>query len=117
MKRYKEIEAKEPNFIENGNSKKHIRDVFFFVYYAGHGCADVKQYFVLNEKEADKIFWPAEQKLRLMATKCGSGCKLFVVYDCCREDIVPLRIKVEKSLFIDSIVDNIIDRSFQVTLQ
>ena len=42
LQRYKEAEAQEPNFIENGNSLKYLRDVFFFVYYAGHGCADVK---------------------------------------------------------------------------
>lgn len=98
MKRYKEAESKEPNFIENGNSNKHVREVFFFVYYAGHGCADVKQYFVLNEKEVNKIFWPAEQKIRLIGKKCGSACKIFVVFDCCREDYVALRNKVEKKL-------------------
>ena len=58
----------------------------------------MKQYFVLNEKDADKIFWPAEQKLRLIGKKCGSGCKIFVVYDCCREDYGALREKVEKTL-------------------
>ena len=72
--------------------------MFFFVYYAGHGCADVKQYFVLNENTASKIFWPAESKLRLLCRKCGSACKIFIVYDCCREDYSELRIKVEKAL-------------------
>ena len=41
---------------------------------------------VLNEKNVDKIFWPAEEKIKLMLKKSGSNCKTMVVFDCCRED-------------------------------
>jgi hypothetical protein len=71
LQRYIDAETKEPNFIENGNSKNYVREIFFFVYYAGHGCADVNQYLVLNEKEAEKIFWPVEDYLRRLGRKCG----------------------------------------------
>ena len=68
------------------------------MYYAGHGCADVKQYFVLNGDTVNKIFWPVEYFLRLLGKKSRGAAKIFVVYDCCREDYGPLRQKVIKAL-------------------
>ena len=53
-----------PNFIEKGLTDKFLHDVFVYVYYAGHGCADNQQMFVLNEQSVDKIFWPAEKKIK-----------------------------------------------------
>ena len=101
LQRYIDAETKEPNFIENGNSKNYVREIFFFVYYAGHGCADVNQYLVLNENKAEKIFWPIEDFLRRLGKKCGSALKLFVIYDCCREDYLALRQKVEETIKTD----------------
>ena len=45
-----------------------------------------KQMIVLNEKEIKKIFWPAEEKFKLILSRSGSNCKLMVVFVCCRED-------------------------------
>ena len=94
LQRYIDAEKKEQNFIENGNSKNYVREIFFFVYYAGHGCADVTQYLVLNEDKAEKIFWPIEDFLRRLGKKCGGPLKIFVIYDCCREDYVALKQKI-----------------------
>ena len=66
LKRYIEAEKTEPDFIERGLSSKFTRQVFVFVYYAGHGCMQKRQYFVLNEDNVEKSFWPAEEKLRLI---------------------------------------------------
>ena len=60
------------------------REVFLFVYYAGHGCEDGKQWFILNEQTPEKCFWPAESRIRTIGKMCKSPCKIFVVYDCCR---------------------------------
>ena len=79
-----------------------MREIFFFVYYAGHGCADVNQYLVLNEKEVEKIFWPIEDNLRRLGKKCGAALKLFAVYDCCREDYTALKDKVKNLLESDA---------------
>ena len=62
----------------------HRREVFLFIYYAGHGCEDGKQWFILNEQTPEKCFWPAEGRIRTIGRLCGGPCKLFVVYDCCR---------------------------------
>ena len=85
----------EPDFIEKGLSHKFSNEVFVFVYYAGHGCSDGKQYFVLNEDKIEKVFWPAEEYLRLIGVRCGSSVKIFVVNDCCREDYYQLRDSME----------------------
>ena len=86
LQRYIEAEKKEPDFIKKGKQAEFMREVFLFIYLAGHGCADSKQYFLLNEKDVTKIFWKAEAENRTLLNRCGKACKLFVVYDCCRED-------------------------------
>ena len=86
LQRYKAAETVEKNFIENGHSDKFTCEIFIFVYYAGHGCSDGKQYYVLNENTVKKTFWPAEFKLRQLGKRCGKSVKIFVVNDCCRED-------------------------------
>ena len=53
---------------------------------------------MLNEDKINKIFWPAEAFLRLLGKKSKGAAKIFVVYDCCREDYGPLRLKVIKAL-------------------
>ena len=57
----------------------------FFAYFAGHGSAETHQYFVLNEIDNEKIFWPAESKLIKLADRCNNSLKVFVVFDVCRE--------------------------------
>ena len=74
-----------PNFIQKGLVNAFLQEVFVYVYYAGHGCADNHQMFVLNEKSIEKIFWPAEKRIKHMLKNVGSNCKAFVVFDCCRE--------------------------------
>ena len=53
-------------------SADFIEEAFMYFYYAGYGCADTKQYILLNEKEVDKIFWPAETNTRHLLAICGS---------------------------------------------
>ena len=86
LQRYIDAEKQEPDFIAKGLSKNFLHEAFFYFYYAGHGCSDNRQMIVLNEKEIDKIFWPAESKIKLILSRSGSNCKSMVVFDCCRED-------------------------------
>ena len=74
-----------------------LNEVFFYFYFAGHGCADNKQWIVLNEKEQDKIFWPAESKIKTLLRNAESNCKSLVVFDCCREDLIGARANVSKA--------------------
>lgn len=46
--RYILAEEKEPNFVKNGSSGKFFLEIFFYFYYAGHGCSDGRQLLVLN---------------------------------------------------------------------
>ena len=65
-----------------------------YVYFACHGAADNRQYILLNEKQVEKIFWPAEAKIKSILARAGSNCKSIVVYDCCREDLIAARKRV-----------------------
>ena len=64
MLRYINAEKQEPNFIANGHIDNYLFEVFFYFYYAGHGCSDERQWIVLNERDVEKIFWPAEEKIK-----------------------------------------------------
>ena len=86
LQRYIDAEKQEPDFIARGLNGNFLYEVFLYFYYAGHGCSDNRQMIVLNEKEIDKIFWPAESKIKLILSRSGSNCKSMVVFDCCRED-------------------------------
>ena len=85
--RYLENELRKPDFLECKDYQQITSEVLLFAYFAGHGCADTNQYFVLNEDNMDKVFWPAERKLMKLAQKCGVPLKIIVVYDICREPI------------------------------
>ena len=50
LQRYIDAERREPNFIAKGLSLNFQFEVFLYIYYAGHGCSDNRQYIVLNEK-------------------------------------------------------------------
>ena len=85
-KRYIDAEKQIPDFIAKGRIYEFDRDAFLFIYIAGHGCADFRQIFLLDEKEPEKIFWKVELDSRKILDRCGKFCKLFAIYDCCRED-------------------------------
>ena len=64
IKRYIDAERQQPDFIAKGLSKNFLLEVFLYFYYAGHGCSDLEQYIVLNEKELERIFWSAEANIK-----------------------------------------------------
>ena len=65
LARYIKVEEKFPDFLtKNDPAEIPKEEILVFAYTAGHGCADSKQYFVLNENDIDKIFWPIQEKLR-----------------------------------------------------
>ena len=43
LKRYIDAERQEPDFIAKGLAKEFLLEVFLYIYYAGHGCADNRQ--------------------------------------------------------------------------
>ena len=67
LQRYIENEFKQEGFITDKEYEQIKDEVFLFAYFAGHGCADIRQYFVLNENSVDKCFWEAEFKLKRLA--------------------------------------------------
>ena len=59
LERFIKTEQKYPNFLTEMDPKDVPRDeVLVFAYYAGHGCADHRQYYLLNENTVERIFWP-----------------------------------------------------------
>ena len=56
----------------------------FFAYAAGHGCADVHQYFMLNEADINKVCFKLEEELMLLSKQGGGNNSVFAVYDICR---------------------------------
>ena len=60
LQRYIDAEEAIEDFLEKGKSDMFRVEVFFYFYYAGHGCSDQKQHIVLNESDISKVFWPAE---------------------------------------------------------
>ena len=97
LQRYIDAEKQEPDFIARGLGGNFLYEVFLYFYYAGHGCSDNRQMIVLNEKEIDKIFWPAESKIKLILSRSASNCKAMVVFDCCREDYHGAKIRAIES--------------------
>ena len=85
LKRYIDNELQCKDFVSNKNYVQIKDEVLLFGYFAGHGCADTNQYFVLNESDIKKAFWNVEFKLIKLARRCGSALKIFAVYDICRE--------------------------------
>ena len=63
FRRFIENELRETDFLSNKEYKQLKVEIFLFAYFAGHGCADTSQYFVLNEDTAEKCFWNAERRL------------------------------------------------------
>ena len=60
--------------------------MFLYFYFAGHGCTDKMQYYVLNEADPVLALYKAEESLRILAERGHGLCYLFAVYDICRED-------------------------------
>ena len=91
LQRYIENEMKQANFLLDKNYVQISDEILLFAYFAGHGCADTMQYFVLNETTVQKCFWKAEGNLQRLATMAGKNLKSFVVFDTCREPLeIPL---------------------------
>ena len=63
LKRYIENELHKADFLDVKDYKQLKEEIFLFAYFAGHGCADTSQYFVLNEDQVEKCFWNAERRL------------------------------------------------------
>ena len=59
---------------------------------------DHRQYFLMNERDISKIFWPAETNLRKIGTIGGSSVKVMAIYDICREALDPLKKRIAFSL-------------------
>ena len=75
-----------------------LQESFMYFYYASHGCADTQQYVMLNEKNVNDIFWPAEQKTRKLLERNGGQVKAVVIFDCSRENYQELKEKIEGKL-------------------
>ena len=39
--------------------------VFVYAYFAGHGCSDVRQYFMCNSDDPKQVLYPAEEQMRI----------------------------------------------------
>ncbi len=55
-----------------------------YAYMAGHGCADLQQYFLLNEANLNTAMFPIEFKLRKLSEIGKGNCFVFAIYDICR---------------------------------
>ena len=60
LKRYIQNEKFKPDFLDEKDYKQIRDEVMLFAYFAGHGCSDPKQVFVLNEDSVDEAFWTVE---------------------------------------------------------
>ena len=58
--------------------------VFLYCYVAGHGCANVRQFFVLDSSNPLKTLYPIEEKLRVLSINGRGYAYCFGVYDICR---------------------------------
>ena len=85
LRRFIENELRQTDFLSCKDYKHISYETLFFVYVAGHGCADTHQILVLNEDDHAKAFWSIEKQLLNLAKMCGSSLKILVVYDVCRE--------------------------------
>lgn len=63
LKRYIENEQKQSDFLNCKDFNQIKGEVLIVGYFAGHGCADTHQNFVLNEDVISKVFWEVEKKL------------------------------------------------------
>ena len=73
-----EMQAKIIEYAKAGET------VLIYAYIAGHGCANVRQYYLMNSSDPCKALYNIEEKLR-QKSLCGSGlCFVFAVYDICR---------------------------------
>ena len=64
LQRYITAESCCKDFLDQKDIEIPHEEILILAYFAGHGCSDHKQYYLLNEPEIGKIFWPVEEKLR-----------------------------------------------------
>ena len=58
--------------------------MFIYAYIAGHGCADVRLYFLINTSDATKAMYNIEEKLRIKSLLGLGKTFVFAVFDICR---------------------------------
>ena len=74
----KELNARLLKYFNAGDT------VFIYAYIAGHGCADVRQFLLLNTSDPKKAMYNIEEKLRKKSLVSNGKCFIFAVYDVCR---------------------------------
>ena len=80
---------------------KKGKRTFLFVYCAGHGVADQRQYMVFNAATSGNLF-SIEQTLRDICLASSNMCTVFAVYDMCKDiigrypELTKMAIKVKK---------------------
>ena len=52
-----------------------------YSYATGQGCADVRQYLILNDSNPKKVLYNIEEKLRLKSVNGLGHCYIFAIYD------------------------------------
>ena len=82
--------------IKNVTKKGKGQKIFLYCYFAGHGCSDLFQYYILNEADPKLALYPAEQNMRMLAEVGHGLCYLLAVYDICREDAGPFKQIISK---------------------
>ena len=55
--------------------------VMIYSYATGQGCADVRQYLILNDSNPKKVLYNIEEKLRLKSVNGLGHCYIFAIYD------------------------------------
>ena len=98
LQRFIDAEKQEPDFIAKGLAENFQYEIFFYFYFAGHGCSNNRQYILLNERVVDLIFYPAEERIKAKLKMVGPNCKTLMVFDCCREAYLGAKERVIKAL-------------------
>ena len=62
-------------------------EVLIYSYIAGHGLEGREKYLMLNESSEENICYNIENVLRKLSDADEKSCKVFAVYDICREKI------------------------------
>ena len=78
--------------------------VFVYAYFAGHGCSDVRQYFMLNSSDPKQVLYNAEEQVRIKSLVGRNKetnkilCHTFAIYDICRlqSDYEKIKILLEE---------------------
>ena len=58
--------------------------VFVYCYCAGHGCSNVRQWFICDTSDEEKTLYNIEEKLRMLSLNGRGFAFIFATYDICR---------------------------------